>query len=185
MDHYPKLEIVGIACFYCDYRDQSSQTVENILGSLLRQFLTSCASSSVYDSWTSAIESIDRGGRQVALADILSLMKLVLGSLKLAFVCIDALDELEPHIRNQLLVVIQKIAGRNIRVFLTARPHIGEEVNEIITSPEPYKIEIAADLSDIEIFLIHEIQHCRDHQAMNEELQNDIVTTLKKNSNGM
>src|ERR1700753_1614779 len=110
LDHYPQEEAVGVACFYCDYHDQSNQTIENILGSLLRQFLTSCANSSVYDSWTNTIESIDRRGRRVALADILGLMKLVLDSLKLAFVCIDALDELEPHVRNQLLVEIQKFA---------------------------------------------------------------------------
>ena len=113
------------------------------------------------------------------------MMKLVLDSLLLAFVCIDALDELEPSIRNELLVEIHKISSRKIRVFLTARPHICEEVHEMFGSPQPYQITIMADMSDIETFLIHEIQNCRDRQAMNEELQHDIVNKLTKNSNGM
>src|ERR1700753_1577331 len=121
LDYYPRREAVGVACFYCDYRDHPNQTLENVLGSLLRQFLTSCASSSVYDSWTNMLESIDKEGKRVTLTDILNLMKLVFDSLQLAFVCIDALDELEPSIRNRLLVEIPKIANKNTRVFLTAR----------------------------------------------------------------
>ena len=40
------------------------------------------------------------------LTDILDLMKVVLGSLQLAFLCIDALDELEPKLRKEILVEI-------------------------------------------------------------------------------
>src|ERR1700760_257340 len=144
--HYGKPEIVGVACFYCDYVKQSNQTLENILGSLLQQFLISSASSSVYDSWTNTLESIDKGGKRVVLADILNIMKLVLNSLQLAFVCIDALDELEPSVRNQLLVEIQRFASTNTRLFFTARPHICEEVSEMFGSPQPYQITIMADV---------------------------------------
>src|ERR1700761_5517819 len=85
LDYSHQRQAVGIACFYCNYLDQSTQTLENILGSLLRQFLITCANSSVYDSWTNTLESIQKGGKRVVVADILNLMRLVLDSLLLAF----------------------------------------------------------------------------------------------------
>jgi hypothetical protein len=70
----------------------------------VEQFLrTSTSSPALQNAWTSKLENIQRRKERVEIADIICLLQLVLESLELAFVCIDALDELERSVRQELL----------------------------------------------------------------------------------
>ena len=52
--------------------------------------------------------------------------------------------------------------------------------------PKPqYEITLTATESDIELYIIHQIQYDPNRQAMTMELQDDIIKVLKERANGM
>ena len=98
VSRFPQRDTVAIACLYCDYRDQSNQTLGNLLGSVVKQFLI--AMSHVPDAVTEMLEPVQRQGKRFQMSDALLALKHTLPQLNYAFICIDAFDELEPRIRN-------------------------------------------------------------------------------------
>ena len=64
-----------VAYIYCDYRDQTNQTVVNILGSLLKQLLT--ATSNIPDAVTGVLELIQKEDKRLEKSDISQILKLV------------------------------------------------------------------------------------------------------------
>ena len=105
---------------YADYKDQADQTLAHILGTFLRQFLTT-AQEPIPDKIVQKLQNIQHQGGGVGIEDSLTLLKLRLSQLKGAFICIDAVDELEPRVRRQLLNALKELLSNNTRLFLTGR----------------------------------------------------------------
>ena len=109
---------IGIAYLYSDYRDQKAQTFVPILGTLLQQLLLGI---SLPQEVRDSLENIKKYGRNPSMYDLLALLETTLKHLKRAFICIDALDELEAKTRSQLLQVIGHLTthttGDKLRVF--------------------------------------------------------------------
>ncbi|KAF8469994.1 hypothetical protein BDZ91DRAFT_33659 [Kalaharituber pfeilii] len=91
LHEFPERDKVGIASLYGNYRDQGSQTLNNILGSLLKQLLT--AASHVPDTITSILESVQKQEKRADNSNVLQLLRLTLPLFDSIFVCIDAVDE--------------------------------------------------------------------------------------------
>ena len=176
---------VGIACLYADYKDQSNQTLVNILGSFLNQFLTTVPEP-IPEEVTQKLNDINNGGRKVEIEDILGLLKIRLLQLSSAFICIDAVDELEPKVRRQLLIVLKELVmSNNLRLFLTGRSHIESEVQKYFKIPQSYSVIISASQQDIREFMKQQIMDDLNPDAMDEGLAKDIVDALIKKSQGM
>ena len=176
---------VGIACLYADYKDQSNQTLVNILGSFLNQFLTTVPEP-IPEEVTQKLNDINNGGRKVEIEDILGLLKIRLLQLSSAFICIDAVDELEPKVRRQLLIVLKELVmSNNLRLFLTGRSHIESEVQKYFQIPQSYSVIISASQQDIREFMKQQIMDDLNPDAMDEGLAKDIVDALIKKSQGM
>ena len=169
---------------YADYKDQSNQTLVHILGSLLRQFLNT-AEEPILDEVIQKLHGIRNKGKKVETEDILALLKLQLHQLKRMFICIDAIDELEPKVLQQLLNVLKGLVTNNTRVFLTGRSHIGSEVQKYFQVVEGYKVTISASQQDIQEFVGKQITDDLDPDAMDEALAKDIVDAIVKKSHGM
>lgn len=184
VSRFPQRDKAAIACLYCDYRDKSHQTLDNLLGSVVKQFLT--AISHVPVAVTEMLEVIQKEGKKMEKKDALQALKLTLLQLDRAFLCIDALDELEPKIRKELLGVLHaELTGAvKLRLFLTGRPHIPSEVNAWLQIQQ-VPIEIRANPEDIRDFLIHEIACDPRSDEMNGELQREIVNVIIEKSDGM
>ena len=133
------------------------------------------------------LDAIQKQNRHVEQDEVLLILKQALSTLETGFVCMDALDELEPRIRKQLLSTLQTLQAecRSIRVFLTGRPHIQLEVNESLGIQEGDSVSISAEADDIRAYLIHEIEQDRDPCAMNEELKEEILDVIISKSEGM
>ena len=84
---------VGVAVIYCDYRDTTSQTPVNILGSILQQFLFVVMPNQVYHQ----LKLIKAQGKGVEIGDISQMLKMTLNHFDWTFIYIDTLDELEPQ----------------------------------------------------------------------------------------
>ncbi|KAF8423279.1 hypothetical protein EV426DRAFT_574568 [Tirmania nivea] len=147
-----------VAYIYCDYRDQTNQTVVHILGSFLKQLL-SAAIHAVPKSTISELESIQRQ---------------------------DALDELEPRVRLELLRLLQSEFG-SARIFLTGRPHIQSDINRVFKVNPEDAIHITADRGDIKAYLNHEVELDMEMNPdeMNESLKQEILEVILSKADGM
>lgn len=186
---------IGIACLYADYKDQANQTLVHILGSFLRQFLTT-TQEPIPDEVIQNLHDIRRQGGKVGTEDILGIR---LQQLKCAFIYIDAVDELDPKVQRELLDVLKELATNydNTRLFLTGRGHIESEVQNRLqviqkrkAAPQEIKkvinkVIISASEQDIQEFLEQQINDDLNPDAMNEVLAKDIVDAIIKKSQGM
>ena len=168
---------------YADYKDQSNQTLVNILGSFLRQFLIT-AQTPIPEGVIQKLQKIQDQGRKVETEDILPLLKIWLHQLKRAFICIDAVDELEPLVRQQLLDVLKELLNSNGRIFLTARSHIEDEVKKRLMVTQN-TVTISASEQDIREFVIQQIKKDTNPDAMDGKLANDIADAISKKSQQM
>lgn len=171
---------------YASYEDQKHQTLVNILGTFLRQFITT-AQQPFADEVAKKLHIIQHEGGKVGLDDNLALLKIQLHQLNRAFLCIDAVDELDPRVRQQLFGVLKELGTRNIRIFLTGRDYIESEVQRRFEIPEENKVMMTATQQDIEEFVRHKIKedYDLDSEAMDEVLASDIVDSIIKMSQGM
>ena len=183
---------IGVACLYADYKDQANQTLANILGTFLRQFL-STAQEPIPDEIIQILHSIQHQGGKPGTEDILPLLKIRLQQLKRAFICIDAIDELEPKVRRQLLNTLKELSTSNsnsnststARFFLTGRGHVESEVQQCFRVIQGHTVAISASEQDIETFVRQQIIDDSDPDAMDSVLEQDIVNVIIKKSQGM
>ena len=173
---------------YADYKDQSIQTLVHILGTFLHQLLTT-AQTPIPDEVVRKLKDIQHRGTNAGTEDILNLLKLQLQQLKRAFICIDAVDELEPKVRQQLLNLLEKLVtiNKNTYLFLTARGHIESEVQKRFQVIQGYRVEISASQQDIQHFVRQQIKedHDLNPEAMDTVLAKDIEDAIIENSKGM
>ena len=178
---------IGVACLYADYKDRANQTLAPILGTFLRQLLTT-AQESIPDKIIQKLHEIQREGGKVGDKDNLALLEILLQhQLKRAFICIDAVDELEPMVRRQLLNALRELGTRyqNICLFLTGRGHIESEVQKCFQVIQKYSVVISANEEDIKTFVGQKILDDPYPDAMDEFLENDITDAIIKKSQGM
>ena len=173
----------NVAYMYCDYRDQTNQTVVNILGSLLRQLLVTAPH--VPEAITMLLESIKKKGHRVEAADVSQMVKVILPQLSRSFICLDALDELEPPTRFTLLKALHVDFG-TVRIFLTGRPHIQQEVDRALHTKLD-AVPIIADDGDIRGYLTQKIDDDMNinPEDMNEQLKEEILETIIRKARGM
>ena len=172
---------------YADYKDQSNQSLVHILGSFLRQFLTT-TQKPIPDEVIGKLHDIQHRGGKVGIEDNLALLKIQLQQLECAFICIDAVDELEPKVRQQLLKVLKELVmHNNTRLFLTGRGHIESEVQKCFQIAQEYTVIISASQLDVQKFLRQQINEDYDvnPEAMDEVLAKNIIDSIIEKSQGM
>ena len=174
----------NVAYMYCDYRDQTNQTVVNILGNLLKQLLITAAF--VPEVITTMLEPLKKEGRRVEVGDISQMLKALLPQRNNCnFLCLDALDELEPRTRFALLKALHTDFG-TVRIFITGRPHIQPEVDGALQTKLD-AMHITADSGDIRGYLTHEIEEDMNINPddMNDQLKEEILETITSKAGGM
>ena len=169
---------------YADYKDQSNQTLVHILGSFLHQFLTT-SQQPIPDEVVKKLHDIRCQGRKVKTEDILALLKIRLDQFQRAFICIDATDELEPRVLQQLLKVLKDLVTNDTRLFLTGRGHVKSEIQKHLQVAQSYRATITASQQDIQEFVEQQINDDLNPDVMNEILAKDIANTIVEKSQGM
>ena len=175
---------IGVACLYADYKDQANQTLAHILGTFLRQLLTT-AQEPIPDEVIQKLRDMQHQGGGVGAEDNIALLKMRVQQLKHAFICIDAVDELEPKVRRQLLNALKELNTWNTRFFLTGRGHIESEVQKCFQVTKRYTIAISANEQDIKTFVGQQIIDDPYPDAMDELLEKDMTDEIVKKSQGM
>ncbi|KAF8435913.1 hypothetical protein BGX38DRAFT_1099857, partial [Terfezia claveryi] len=180
LSHYGEQRVAYI---YCDYRDKTNQSLDNIMGSILKQHLA--ITIEIPDAVVKLLESQQNN---IGKADASQMLKFVIPQLAASghFLCIDALDELEPGTRFDLLKAIQTEFG-NSRIFLTGRHHIASDVSRILQIPSVDSMQITPNPIDVRAYLSYEIglDWERNPDDMNEQLKEEILDGIISKTQGM
>ena len=175
-----------VAGVYCDFHAQNEQSATGLLGVLLKQVVS--ALELVPDEVQKTFENSTRGvgGRRPLLPNILEMLVESLSRLRRVFICIDALDELPAKHRPELWRSLQQIVHRcsNIRLFLTGRPHIRDEVEKYFTETAEM-LPISSSEHDIGLYLRRKLGSDPELDAMDEELEADILKIIPEVVSGM
>ena len=127
-------ENIAVAAFYCDFLSQQDQTINNILGAILKQLVgRGVIAKDLRDVFQKAKKEV--GGRGPRLADLMEMLRTAIASQPRVFICIDALDECLPKCLPELLESLSDIIrdSPDTRMFLTARPHVKEDIQGYFT----------------------------------------------------
>ena len=176
-------ENIAVAGLYCDFLSQQEQTVNNVIGAILKQIV---GRGEITEDLRKAFQKGKKefGGRGPRLADLMGMLKTTIASLPQVFICIDALDECLPKHLPELLESLRDITRESpqTRIFLTGRPHVKEDIQRYF--PKAVVMPISPNLDDIRNYLEMRLDRDPEPEAMNGGLRADIVRiTLEKISN--
>ena len=170
--------------FYCDFLAQQEQSTTNMLGAILKQLVGRGA---IPEDIRKAFQRDkgEFGGRGLLPQDMVEILKKTVTSLERIFVCIDALDEPTPRHRRGLLESLQEIVrvSPNMRVFLTGRPHIDDEMTEFFNRAAKIPISPAED--DIKNYLKMKLKSDTTPKAMDDKLRADIMRVIPEKTSEM
>ena len=188
IDHIKKHHVgdkVGLAYFYCDYRDQEVHTAANVVSSLLRQL---CAvMSRLPEPVTRLYERLHKDGDLPDLQDLQRvLQELIAQHYDRVYVAIDALDECDATRQRKLLLGVLKALTsqcHSLRLFITSRPH-PQDIRKAFTDVQ--SITITASQHDIRRYLDYRLsQDDSITDLIDDVLKKEIVTKIVEFSQGM
>jgi hypothetical protein len=149
--------LLGIAYFYCDYKDSKTHDPLGILGALVRQLaIQNSRCIDVLEKFY-AVHYPDRSaaGPSVAPEDLCSLIHSLSVFFDEVMIIIDALDECGND-RSKVVELLASlnVPGTNIKTLFTSRLETDIELH--LDSYE--KISIAATSSDLKLYVASEIE---------------------------
>lgn len=159
----------------------------HILGSLLRQLLAT-SQEPILDEVIQKLQKIQFLGGSLGKEDALALLKIRFHQLRRVYICVDAVDELEPKVRQEVLDIYKEFSTyNNTRLFITGRDHIEGEVQKRFKVEQGYKVKISANYQDIREFVRQQIKEDEDlnPEAMDKALAQDIEDAIIEKSKGM
>ena len=171
---------IAVACFYCDFQDQKMQTLENLLGALIKQIVHGPGGipTEINSAFQKAKGQV--GGWGLRVPEALELLKAALAPLDRAFICIDALDELHEKHLPQLLRSLHTISQScPTRFFFTGRPHIGAEIGKYFAGAAQY-LEIKPMREDIVKHVEKALDDDSLQEAMNPGLRAKIMNRISE-----
>ena len=180
-------ENIAVLFLYCDYQTQKDQSAVNMMGGLLSQI--AFGATQIPPEIQRTFEQKQRGRQALRLPDMLKLLVKTVSSIERVYICIDAMDELLPGNRSELLRALRGIIrdAPNIRLFLTGRPHIRGELDKYITKGA-HIIPIVADQGDIAAYVTRKIEDDEDDgdpALMPDDLKHDILKTMLEKASEM
>jgi len=170
-------ENIAVAAFYCDFLSQQEQTINNIVGAILKQLVgRGGIAKDLREAFQKAKKEV--GGRGPRLGDLIGMLKATIASLPRVFICIDALDECLPKCLPELLGSLRDIIRESptTRIFLTGRPHVRDDIQRYFS--KAVVIPISPNRNDIQNYLEMRLERDAEPETMSSNLRADIVRVL-------
>ena len=174
-----------MSCFYCDFHEHKSQSATGVLVALLKQLVAGMEPipKEIREAFERAKGKVD--GRALRLSEIHTMLIKSVSSLRRGFICIDAVNEFPRKHRPELWDSLQHIIRKcpNIRLFITGRPHIREEVKKYFPG-YPDLSSIKPTEEDIRGYVTMRLRRDLESDAMDPELEADILTIIPEKISG-
>ncbi|KAI9721649.1 MAG: hypothetical protein M1828_005016 [Chrysothrix sp. TS-e1954] len=145
---------IGVSFVYLKY-NETDQTLDNVLSSLLKQLLHDV--DDIHPRVSGLYEQHRDRNTSLTSEEIFETLLTIIESHEEVFCVIDALDECSEELRWELVEKLEDL-GPKLRVLITSRilDSIAEEL-------EAYaRVEIRANKADIELFIEHQIRRNRN-----------------------
>jgi len=170
-------ENIAVAGFYCDFLAQQEQTVNNIMGAMLKQLV---GRGGITEDLRKAFQKSKKefGGRGPRLVDLMGMLRTTIASIPRVIICVDALDECLPKCLPVLLGSLRDIVRESptTRIFLTGRPHVVGDVQKYFA--KAVVIPISPNNDDIRNYVEMRLDLDAEPEAMSEGLRADIVRII-------
>jgi len=178
-------EDIAVACFYFDSTAHKEQSAVSVLGALLKQVVGGFKRipKEITDAFRRHKKFI--GGRKLQLPEIVKMLARF-SSAQRTFFCLDGVDECAVIERTKFLLSLQEIIkiSPTTRLFLTGRPHVGDEVRKHL--PEGIAlVSIHPPKSDIVRFIRAKLMEDTSLGEMNERLETEIVKKIQETFSDM
>lgn len=172
---------VAIAFVYFDYRDQRSQSPENVVASLLRQVAShmSVLPTSLIELYT----TFKKQNRKPQIRDLELTLQLVCQNFDQVFIAIDALDECDEARRKHFLLFLVTLQETpKIRLFVTSRPY-PDDIRKVL-DPAP-QITVQASDGDLRKYLRRKIEDSSNADIIDEDFREYLIETVVKGAQNM
>jgi len=174
-----------VACIYCDFHAREEQSATGMLAALLKQLVAGVEPipEEIKAAFDRAKTKVD--GRALRLPEIQAMIARSISSLRRGFICVDALDEFPSKHRPGLWDSLRHMVREcpNIRLFITGRPHIREEVRKYFPG-FPDQPPIKPTEEDIREYLTMRLKEDLELDAMDTELEADILRIIPERISG-
>ena len=165
---------------YCYYKEQSQQSLPNLLGGLLKQLLS--LRNAVPPDVKALFGTNERRHHHWTLVEISSLLRVELERYRKAFIIVDALDEYSENPNNcdSSLVELEKLREYS-NLMLTSRS-VAPYMNAFRGAS---RVKIAAENRDVRLYLQSQIPGLPKFVEANLDLQELIIQTITEAVEGM
>jgi len=165
---------LAVAWLYCDYLAHREQSATAMLGAILKQLVS-------ISEMPDDVRQIFRkrfSDRGLRLHDIVRMLKTTITLLPPVYICIDALDELTPVSRQELLESLQDIGRESpgTKMLFTGRSHVQGEVKKYFTGVIIIPITPTGD--GIKAYLSVRLDQDTEPDAMDDDLRRDIMRII-------
>lgn len=172
----------AFAHFYFNYQNRDRFSAEIVFRSLLKQLLIFCA------KLPKQILELHRRAksqeRPLQLEDLVQALQFICADFDHTFLIIDALDECDKEQRKAILRGLSSLQKKSsIRIFLTGRPHLDDDIRRSFGAP--LQVEIGAADSDLEIYLSMKIDDSDNVDVIDEDFKAEIVVKITQGARQM
>ncbi|GAW25083.1 putative ankyrin repeat protein [Rosellinia necatrix] len=180
-------DTVSTAFFFCDYKDENTQSAANILSTILYQLaLQNEAAYDVLKEFYDQFHTPTSLERTPSISDVQGKLDTVVKLFKSVFLIVDGLDECGRQ-TNEVVRTLSELAKSSdtLTVAFLSRDEI--DVRGYLDQ-DFIGIEISAKTDDIRTFVTAEIEkRIRNHMLCftNESMTEDIINGLVEGANGM
>jgi hypothetical protein len=173
---------VGVAHIYFNYKEQGSQGISNILGSLIKQI---CQQLPQLSQLPPQLENLTSGGRTPSEEELFVVLVEMSKKFFQTYLVFDALDECDREVqRETLLPMLHRMGENGFRIFITSRRY-ADDIEETFRNVP--SIEIVAHDDDIKSYIYERLNEYPLTKRMIKVagLEDDVVSRLVRAAGGM
>lgn len=180
--HQSEHQNVAVAYLYFDYREQEVLSAERMLASLLKQ--VAIPKPNIPQPIRELYEKSTVQQRQAQQQELEQALLLTCEEYDRIFIVVDALDECDQiiHRRNLINCLRSLQSSPLISIFITSRSHI-EDTNNFFDKAS--KIVIEAHETDLEKYLLREIEQSDIFEIIDKDFKEEIVQRVSKAAQSM
>jgi hypothetical protein len=166
---------VGIAFIYCNYKEQTQQTVTHLIASLLKQLVQDC--SVISDNVKSFYHSHQDRGTDPTFDEFTKILEAEIKAYAKIFIVVDAVDECteSSESRIKLLKALRSLAKLGVNLMVTSRdlPSIEQHFREAL------RLHIRATDEDVEKYVQNRLVNYSGLENLLDTISKHIVDNAK------
>ena len=173
--------------FFCDYKEEQSQKLENIFSALAVQLaLQDARAFRMLASYHSELNPENGLKKEPEPMVLLELIRDMTALFTKSFIVVDGLDECGtlPKFREPVITAFRDLAAEGGTISMTLLSRDEHDIQEEL-SPSFMQVEIAAHPEDIELYVAAEMAKRRQLNSLDVDVSREMRQALIRGAHGM